>query len=94
MSTIVNIETKSLEAQSHRRYPENWNGNGWIPVPPHLESTVLSCCPYCNLEIEEGIMVGITPTERPPKPEPEEPKKTLEERVTEMERAIERGLML
>ena len=54
----------------------------------------MSCCPYCNLEIEEGILVGITPTERPPKPEPEEPKKTLEERVTEMERAIERGLML
>lgn len=94
MSAIINKNTKAFESQSHRRYPENWNGNGWIPVPPHLESTALSCCPYCDLEIEEGILVGITPTERPPKPEPEEPKKTLEERATEMERAIERGLML
>ena len=77
MSAIINIETKVIESQSHRRYPENWNGNGWIPVPPHLESTALSCCPYCDLEIEEGILVGITPTERPPKPEPEEPEEPV-----------------
>lgn len=90
MSAIINIETKSLEAQSHRRYPENWNGNGWIPVPPHLESTALSSCPYCDLEIEDGVLIGITPTERPPEPEPEEP----EEPVTwaAMAEAIREGV--
>lgn len=77
MSAIINKNTKAFESQSHRRYPENWNGNGWIPVPPHLERTALSSCPYCDLEIEEGILVGITPTERPSKPEPEEPEEPV-----------------
>ena len=51
---------------------------------PPAEDTAIPVSP--PPEIPEGLY--------DPEPEPEEPKKTLEERVTEMERAIERGLML
>ena len=72
MSMIINTETKAYEEQSHRRYPQNWNGDGWIAVPPVLEPRARAYCPYCELEIEDGALVGITPTERPePEPEPD-----------------------
>ena len=65
MSMIINTINKGFETQSHRTYPENWNGEGWIAVPPELESTVLENAPYCNLEITDGVLVGVTQTERP-----------------------------
>lgn len=65
MSMVVNTKTKAYEEQSHRRYPQNWNGDGWIPVPLALEPRARAYCPYCTLEIEDGALVGITPTERP-----------------------------
>ena len=65
MSMIINTETKSYEEQSHRRYPDNWQGEGWLPVPPRLEPRARAYCPYCELVIEDGALVGITPTERP-----------------------------
>lgn len=65
MSMIINTETKAYEEQSHRRYPDNWQGEGWIPVPPRLEPRARAYCPYCELEIEDGVLVGITPSERP-----------------------------
>lgn len=72
MSAIVNVDTRNLEYQSHRNYPENWMGDGWIAVPPELEARARACCPYCVLEIENGALVNITPLERP-EPEPAEP---------------------
>lgn len=65
MSAIVNVDTRNLEYQSHRRYPENWMGDGWIAVPPELEARARASCPYCVLEIENGALVNITPLERP-----------------------------
>lgn len=65
MSMIINTTTKDYEEQSHRRYPDNWQGEGWLPVPPRLEPRVRAYCPYCELVIEDGALVGITPTERP-----------------------------
>ena len=49
MSMIINIKTKMIESQSHRIYPENWNGDGWVPVPPELENIVVNSAPYCEL---------------------------------------------
>lgn len=71
MSMIINTKAKAYEEQSHRRYPDNWSGEGWIPVPPHLEPRARAYCPYCELVIEGGALVDIVPTERPPVPEPE-----------------------
>ena len=65
MSMIINKETKSYEEQSHRRYPDNWNGDGWIPVPLALEPRARAYCPYCELVIEGDVLVDIIPTEKP-----------------------------
>lgn len=65
MSMIINTTTKDYAEQSHRRYPDNWQGEGWLPVPPRLEPRARAYCPYCELVIEDGALVGITPTERP-----------------------------
>lgn len=70
MSMVVNTKTKAYEEQSHRRYPQNWNGDGWLPVPPALEPRARAYCPYCELVIEDGTLVGIKPIAKP-EPEPD-----------------------
>lgn len=70
--TIIQIEAlKSglhpMERQSHRRVV--WL-DGYIEVPPHLESAVWAAGGWCDLTIEDGNLVGVTPTERPPEPGP------------------------
>lgn len=42
---------------------------GWIEVPDELENTAWTCHGYCDLDIQDGVLVGITP--KPiPKPVP------------------------
>lgn len=74
MLTIIEIKARDdgghgLQSQSHRT--ENWEGPGWIEVPPQLERAVWDCCGYCDLILEDGKLTGITPGVRPPEPEPE-----------------------
>lgn len=70
---IIQVEPLSsgqhcLERQSHRT--SCWL-DGWIEVPADLESAVWETLGWCDLQIEGGKLVGITPTERPePQPEP------------------------
>lgn len=60
--------------------------DGYIEVPEHLESAVWDTLGWCDLQIEDGVLVGITPTEHPePEPEPYTP--TIEERITALELA-------
>lgn len=56
---------RSIETQLHRR--TCWM-DGYIEVPPHLEAVVESSRGYCDLDIVDGVLVGITPL---PIPEPE-----------------------
>ena len=57
-----------IESQSHR--PSCWM-DGWIEVPTRLEAGVWASGGWCDLTIENGVLVGITQTERPePEPEP------------------------
>ena len=69
MSSIVKISKTNrmhqYESQSHRIYPENWMGDGWLPVPHELEAAAMEYAPYCDLVIEDGALVDIVPTERP-----------------------------
>ena len=44
-----------------------------------------------SLTIEDGVLTGITPKDPPPLPEPEP---TAEERLNDIEEAIQRGLSL
>ena len=39
---------------------------------------------WCDLQIEEGVLVGITPTERPPEPEPEPKPPSVEDITLDM----------
>ena len=66
--TIIQIEPLEsgqhpIQSQSHRR--ACWV-EGYIEVPVHLEAAVWATYGWCDLQIEEGVLVGITPTERPP----------------------------
>lgn len=72
MLTIIEIEAREdgghgLQSQSHRE--ECWL-EGWVAVPPELEGAVWDCGGYCDLDIREGELVGVTPKERPAPPEP------------------------
>lgn len=86
MSMIINKNTKLIEYQSHRSYPENWNDNDWLPVPPALENAVIQSAPFCNLDIEDGILVNVTPTEKPPEENDYIP--TAEQSTVVMMRAV------
>ena len=67
--TIIKTETENgfrdIQKQSHRN--ACWLP-GYIEVPPHLESDVWASGGWCDLTIEDGRLVGITPTERPEEP--------------------------
>lgn len=87
--TIVKINKTNkfhlTQSQSHRT--SNWMGDEWIEVPENMVSILYECEGYCDLQIEDGVLVGITPTERPePEPEPYVP--TTEERLSALESAM------
>lgn len=72
--TIIKLDPQEsgqhmLESQSHRT--SCWM-DGWISVPDELEEAVWDCEGWCDLNIEGGVLTGITPKERP------EPKKQIE----------------
>ena len=82
MLTIIEIEGRAdgghgLQSQSGRT--ECWLER-WIAVPPQLERTAWDCCGYCELTIEDGVLVGLTPGQKP------EPAEEPEQAPTEMER--------
>lgn len=64
--TIIQIEALGglhrIERQSGRR--ACWL-EGYIEVPAYLEAAAWETCGYCGLTIEDGKLVGVTPTERP-----------------------------
>ena len=71
MCTIIKLEAEPsgfhlVESQSHRE--ENWMGEGWTEVPPELVETVMQCGGWCSLEMQDGVLAGITPAERPETP--------------------------
>jgi len=43
---------------------------GWIAVPPELVETAWNCRGYCDLNIQDGVLVGLIPKDPPPLPEP------------------------
>ena len=50
MSAILQKETKYVQSQSHRTYPENWIGDGWAAIPPEFEIIAIANSPYLNVE--------------------------------------------
>lgn len=74
MSAILQKETNYVQSQSHRVYPENWEGDGWVAVPPEFEEIAVSNAPYLNVTYSDDgeTITNIEATEIPdPEPEPE-----------------------
>ena len=63
---IINTENKAYRTLHYGVVPD-----GWLEIPARLEPRARAYCPYCELVIDDGVLVDITPTERPPEPEPE-----------------------
>ena len=86
------IQIKPLETGQHPIQSQSGRRacwlDGYIEVPVHLEAAVWATCGWCDLHIEEGRLVGVTPTERPPEPEPEPEPPSVEERVAALEEAL------
>ncbi|SBV99430.1 Toxin-antitoxin system, toxin component domain protein [uncultured Eubacteriales bacterium] len=57
--------------------------DGWIEVPAHLEADFIASGALCDLTIEGGALVGITPLPIPD-PEPEDPSMTVQEATLDM----------
>ena len=80
--TIIQIEaldTGQHPIQSQSGRTACWL-EGWVEVPEHLESAVWDSLGWCDLDIQDGVLVGITLTERPePEPEPPAPPTELEQ---------------
>ena len=53
------------ETQSHRTYPYNWNGEGWIAVPPELEDRLAELAPWVRPVVEDGAITALEAVEPP-----------------------------
>lgn len=49
MSAILQKETNYVQSQSHRVYPENWEGEDWVAVPPQFEEIAVANSPYIDV---------------------------------------------
>ena len=65
VSMIINKKYKYIQAQSGRREGENWEGDEWISVPEELEAKAFEYAPWCDLVIENDVLVDIASVERP-----------------------------
>ena len=87
MLTIIKIQANAKgrhDIQSQQDRSECWE-EGWIAVPEALAAQVWACRGYCELKIQDGVLAGVTPTQRLSKPEPPGPSGDLEQRVTSLE---------
>ena len=74
MSAILHKFTNHVQSQSHRVYPENWEGDGWVAVPPDFEEIAVANSPYIKVTYADDgeTITNIEAAERPdPEPEPE-----------------------
>ena len=88
------IEIQPLENGAHRNQTCNLNTipEGWAEVPPEI--SVPDTFPFVDIEVNGQIVIDMTAGTVPePEPEPE-PEPTLEDSVSSIETAIERGLAL
>lgn len=88
------IEITALSNGAHRNQTGDFRTipEGWAVVPEEME--IPETFPFVNIEAEDGVVTSMTAGEVPePEPEPE-PEPTLEDRMSAMESAIERGLAL
>lgn len=93
MCTIIRTNTTNsgfhpIQYQSHRA--ENWMGPEWVEVPPDFLDLINDG--WCDLTIEDGVLVGATPKERPPEPHRYTYLELTQQNITDLElTTIEQG---
>lgn len=87
--TIIQIEP--LESGQHPIQSQSGRKScwleGWIEVPENLTAGIWDTLGWCDLTIENGKLVGFTPTERP-EPEPVPEVISQEQRINALEAAM------
>lgn len=83
MLSIIEIKARAdgghgLQHQSHRT--ACWL-EGWVAVPPQLEEAAWSCKGFCDLTIQDGVLVGLTPGQIPEVETPEQSEPTEMEQL-------------
>ncbi len=70
MKTIIEIE--KMENGAHRNQTIDFPKvpDGWIAVPEPLQADYDAAAPFFDTQIENGVLVGIKPREKPVAPEP------------------------
>lgn len=86
MSAILQKETNYIQFQSHRAYPENWEDDGWIPVPPEFEEIAVANSPYLNVTYDGETITNIEAYT--PEPEPVDLAAVQQARQTENKAAL------
>lgn len=59
MSAILQKQSNYVQSQSHRIYPENWEGEGWVAVPPDFEEIAVANSPYLNVTYDGDTITNI-----------------------------------
>ncbi len=86
MSAIIEKSTNHVQSQSHRVYPENWEDDGWIAVPPEFEAIAVANCPYLNVTYDGDTITNIEAYT--PEPEPVDLATVQQARQTENKAAL------
>ena len=88
------IEITALDNGAHRNQTGTFRTipEGWAVIPPDME--IPETFPFVDIQVEGQTVTAMTAGVVPePEPQPE-PEATLEDRVSSIENAIERGLSL
>lgn len=86
MSAILQKQSNYVQSQSHRIYPENWEGEGWVAVPPDFEEIAVANSPYLNVTYDGDTITNIEAYT--PEPEPVDLTTVQQARQTENKAAL------
>lgn len=88
MSAILQKETNYVQSQSHRVYPENWEGDGWVAVPLDFEEIAVANSPYIKVTYADDGEAITNIEAYTPEPEPVDLVAVQQARQTENKAAL------
>lgn len=93
MSAILQKETNYVQSQSHRIYPENWEGEGWVAIPPDFEEIAVANSPYIKVTYADDGEAITNIEAYTPEPEPVDLAVVQQARQTENKAALAEWLV-
>lgn len=88
MSAILQKQSNYVQSQSHRIYPENWEGEGWVAVPPDFEEIAVANSPYLKVTYADDGETITNIEAYTPEPEPVDLATVQQARQTENKAAL------